>query len=246
MPNCDYCGEAVEGERAYLEHLRDEHGDDLGAIDRRRVQSLDGDDGGGTLRPAAAVVAVVAVGAVLVWIAAGGGLLGGGGGGGGAAGDADGIETRPLPDRGDDALLSGVERHPSEGTSHVASGTEIEYDTAPPTSGPHYASTVSAGFYEETPALGSLVHTLEHGAVVVYYDPAAVTPAARESLRLYASAHTGTWRSVVVVPSPAAEPDAPYVLTAWRTSYRLTEYDAERVRAFLAEYLGRGPENPVR
>jgi hypothetical protein len=248
MPECDYCGETFDGERAYLGHLRDDHAEDLGPIDRRRVRSLDGDDDGGTLRPVAAVVGAVAVGAVFVWVAAGGGgLLGGGAGGGGGTGDGgDGLAGDPLPDRGDEALLSAVERHPSEGTTHVDSGTEVEYGTTPPTSGPHYASTVAAGFYEETPALGSLVHTLEHGAVVVYYDPGALTPAARGSLRAWAGAHTGTWRSVVVVPHPSEDPDAPYVLTAWRTTMRLEEYDEERLRAFVAEYLGRGPENPVR
>jgi hypothetical protein len=242
MPDCDYCEETFGAERPYLDHLRTAHADELGPIDRRRVRADDGVDEGGLL-PTVAVVGVVAVGAVLVWLAANGGgavLVGGEGDG------ADGIESRPLPDRGDEALLSGVERYPSEGAAHVPAGREVDYATSPPTSGPHYATTVEAGFYEETPALGALVHSLEHGAVVVYYDPEALTPGARTSLRAWTGAHTGAWRSVVVVPAPAPAPDAPYVLTAWRTSYRLQAYDASRVRAFLAEYLGRGPENPVR
>jgi hypothetical protein len=49
---------------------------------------------------------------------------------------------------------------------------------------------------------------------------------------------------VIVVPSETIE--TPYVLTAWQAMLRMEEYDAETVRAFLAEYLGRGPEHPVR
>lgn len=165
------------------------------------------------------------------------GCLGGGDGG---------IESEPLPDRGDRSLLSDVRSFPSEGTRHVERGTEVDYGTYPPTSGPHYGGTVAAGFYEETPPMGDVVHTLEHGAVVIHYDPDALTDPARESLRAWADAHTGTWRSVVVVPHARGDPEAPYVLTAWRHLLRMDEYDAEVVRAFLAEYLGRGPENPVR
>ncbi|MFB6303221.1 MAG: DUF3105 domain-containing protein [Haloferacaceae archaeon] len=166
--------------------------------------------------------------------------------GGDGDGNGGGIESQPLPDRGDPSLLSDVRSFPSEGTQHVERGTDVDYDTYPPTSGPHYAGTVAAGFYEETPPMGDMVHTLEHGAVVIYYDPAVLTEDARASLRAWANAHTGTWRSVVVVPHARDDPEAPYVLTAWRHLLRMNEYDAQVVRAFLAEYLGRGPEHPVR
>jgi hypothetical protein len=49
-----------------------------------------------------------------------------------------------------------------------------------------------------------------------------------------------------VVPNPADDPRAAYVLTAWRHRLTMDSYDEATVRAFLAEYLGRGPENPVR
>jgi hypothetical protein len=236
MTECDYCGEEVP-EDAYVAHLRDEHGDDLGPIDRRRVEAASGGDEGGSLPVGAGaiagVVGVVALVGLVAFV-----TLGGGGGG-------DGTATA-LPDNGDPSLLSGVEQFPSEGANHVGAGTDIDYARMPPTSGPHYNGWTDAGFYDETPAMGRLVHSLEHGAVVVYYDPAAVTTDARESLRTFASAHTGQWRSVIVAPHPAADPDAAYVLTAWRHRLTMDEYDEETVRAFLAEYLGRGPENPVR
>ncbi|MFC4406666.1 MoaD/ThiS family protein [Haloarchaeobius iranensis] len=78
MHECDHCSESFEDEEPYLEHLRDEHADDLGPIEQRRVDALDdGDDGlPGFVYAAAAVVGLVLLGGVAV------GLLGGGGGGG--------------------------------------------------------------------------------------------------------------------------------------------------------------------
>ncbi|RQH01202.1 hypothetical protein [Natrarchaeobius oligotrophus] len=49
MPDCDYCDASFTDEGAYLDHLASEHADDLGRIDRRRVEqrgSLESDGGG--------------------------------------------------------------------------------------------------------------------------------------------------------------------------------------------------------
>lgn len=42
MPDCDYCEESFGGEKAYVKHLRSEHLDELGPIDRRRVGGTGG------------------------------------------------------------------------------------------------------------------------------------------------------------------------------------------------------------
>jgi len=239
MADCEYCGESFDGEDAYLDHLADAHDSELGAIDRRRVKEHTGGDGDLPVGPIIiGVVIVLAIG-----LAAYATQLSGGGG---EAVEADGIEAASLDSAGDSELLADVEQFPNRGNDHVQQGTDIDYERVPPLSGTHYGSTVEAGFYEETPALGSLVHTLEHGAVVVYYDPDEISPEARESLREFASVHTGTWQSVVAVPNPNDDPRAPYVVTAWQHELTMDSYDAETVHAFLSEYLGRGPENPVR
>jgi hypothetical protein len=45
MPDCPHCPESFEGETAYLEHLRDDHPDEFGPVDERRLDQLHGDDG---------------------------------------------------------------------------------------------------------------------------------------------------------------------------------------------------------
>ncbi|EMA26106.1 MULTISPECIES: DUF3105 domain-containing protein [Haloarcula] len=256
MVDCEYCAESFDGDDAYLDHLADAHDGELGAIDRRRVEEHTGGEDDGTLPMGPIIIGIVVVFAI--GLTAYATQLSGGDGGSdtdlvGTAGaqplsavEASGVEASPLDDTGDSDRLAGVEQFPDRGTTHVEEGSAIDYQRVPPLSGTHYASTVDAGFYEATPLLGSLVHTLEHGAVIVYYDPDAISPEARESLREFSSTHTGTWRSVVAVPNPNDDPRATYVVTAWRHELTLDSYDADTVHAFLSEYLGRGPENPVR
>jgi hypothetical protein len=236
MVDCDYCGASFGGEDAYLDHLADSHSDELGAIDQRRVDSRTSDDESGVslTAVAGAIGIVIALGAVVYVTQLSGG------------GSADGIEGAPLNDTGASERLSAVERFPSEGNTHVSSGTEVDYAQSPPLSGNHYNTPTEGGFYQETQPAGNIVHGLEHGAVVIYYDPAAMNESARTSLQAFASTHTGAWRSVIVVPNPNAEPEADYVLTAWRHRMYMDSYDAHTVHAFLSEFLGRGPENPVR
>lgn len=45
------------------------------------------------------------------------------------------------------------------------------YPSIPPASGPHGASPLPAGVYEEPPPLDQAIHSLEHGAAIVWYDP---------------------------------------------------------------------------
>jgi hypothetical protein len=248
MPECDYCGERTDTEQALLEHMRDEHEGDLGRIDRRRVAGLEGEDREIPTGPIAIALIVFISAAVVAFV-----VFNDPGGNAGHPTPVDpdatpsGIEAEPLPDSGDEALLSDVRTFESEGTAHVSQDTDVDYDTNPPTSGDHYASPAEPGFYEETPPLGNLVHSLEHGNVVIYYDPGAITPAARESLEAFVAAHgDDPWAAVIVAPHPSDSIDTPYVLTAWTRMLEMDEYSAEQVRAFLAEYLGRGPENPVR
>lgn len=53
---------------------------------------------------------------------------------------------------------------------HVPEGTKVDYKINPPVFGPHYASWITKGFYEEPRFDGNLVHSEEHGYVILWYD----------------------------------------------------------------------------
>jgi hypothetical protein len=74
MPDCDHCGDSFDDETAYLAHLDAEHADELGVIERRRVEELNTDDGGigtGPLVLGGVVVAAAVLVAYLVLVAGG-------------------------------------------------------------------------------------------------------------------------------------------------------------------------------
>jgi hypothetical protein len=68
-----------------------------------------------------------------------------------------------------------VDPYPGGDQTHVEDAVPdlSTYPSTPPASGPHEATTLPAGVYESPPAIGPLIHSLEHGASIVWYDPAA-------------------------------------------------------------------------
>jgi hypothetical protein len=154
------------------------------------------------------------------------------------------LEDLKLPAHGDTTLLTSVISPPDEGRDHIWPDHPVEYKTMPPTSGPHFPDPTAPGFYTTLPAFGYLVHSLEHGSVVIYYDPAQLSPEIEKSLRAFIKANSNPEVGIVAVPE--ADFKYPFILTAWDKMLQLNKYDPQVVRAFLAEYLGRGPESPSR
>ena len=100
----------------------------------------------------------------------------------------------------------------------------------------------SPGVYRLPQRSGQLVHALEHGNVVIYYD--TPTPDALADLKDWAALYTGPWDGVVLTPMERLGEEV--VLTAWTKTLRLEPFDAALAAAFIDRYRGRGPEHPVR
>ena len=66
--------------------------------------------------------------------------------------------------------LARVETPADRGGGHLGPGQGHSYDTAFPTSGIHDRVPVDAGFYTGPRRATQLVHAIEHGNVVIYYD----------------------------------------------------------------------------
>ena len=126
--------------------------------------------------------------------------------------------------------------------SHIPPGAPFDYGTPFPTSGPHSPRWTETGFYTEPQPPPELVHALEHGNVVIYYDQ----PGSRalQQLTRWAEEHQGQWDGVVVVPSPGLNRSV--VLTAWEKRLRLDRFDAAAAAAFLDAFRGKGPEGAMR
>lgn len=56
------------------------------------------------------------------------------------------------------------------GRKHVPAGEKVDYNSNPPTSGPHYSDWVKSGVYSEPKDDRNMVHSLEHGYVIMSYN----------------------------------------------------------------------------
>jgi hypothetical protein len=156
--------------------------------------------------------------------------------------------TKPDPAAGcthEPAKLNvpGIEVVSCKSAAHVNDGQKVNYETNPPTSGAHWATPTNPGFYTAAQTPERLVHSLEHGNVVIYYNQASLQSSDVDALKAVAKQYTGQWDGVVVVPWTGKEAA---VLTAWETTLRLDKYDPAKVDQFVDAFRGRGPEHPVR
>lgn len=123
------------------------------------------------------------------------------------------------------------------GREHVAVGTVVEYNSNPPTSGPHYADWTRAGIYEEPVEDGHLVHSLEHGYVIISYRDAGLKE------ELSALAEDLGIKKLIVIPRPAL--DVPLALTAWTHILKLEAIDEKQIRDFVNTFRNAGPERTI-
>lgn len=136
-----------------------------------------------------------------------------------------------------------VTDHAATGASQHVAG-EVTYDRTPPNSGPHHAQweIVRKRVYtpDDAPPVEKVVHNLEHGYVVIWYDPARTDggPLA-EALR------RTTYRKVFAVPwTRDGGMPAPYVLTAWGHEQQCDEVSGEAIADFVAEHGGGNGDAP--
>jgi hypothetical protein len=138
--------------------------------------------------------------------------------------------------------LERVQTQPIAGNNHLPIGQRITYPSQFPTSGDHDTRPIRAGFYEEPQWPERLVHSQEHGNIVIYYDQ--LDPADREILKDWTALYTGQWSGVVATPMPGI--GRRVVLAGWGRLLRLRKFDAASAAAFIDAYRGRGPEQRVR
>ncbi len=138
--------------------------------------------------------------------------------------------------------LGAVERQPASTGGHLVPGQSPGYRDRMPTAGAHDPKWIDPGVYDRPQIATRLVHSLEHGMIVIYYDSPPEEVFA--TLQTWAGLYGGPWSGLVVVPMPGLGDEV--VLTAWERMLRLKPFDAPTAAAFVDTYRGRGPEHPVR
>ena len=193
-------------------------------------------------------LAVIAVAALAI-----SGAIGGGGDGGGGDGPkqakAPADVTLPEPatsDVDDAAEAAGCKlEHPKfEGAGHEEKTfTSADYETNPPTSGMHFPEWYDDGIYApgDTPDLGRLVHTLEHGRVNFQYKPGTPDDVVK---KLEAVTAEKTGYHILLYENPS-NMDAQIAATAWTQLLTCPTYNdkvIDALRTFYDAYIDKGPE----
>lgn len=129
---------------------------------------------------------------------------------------------------------------------HIAPESDPgEYNSDPPTSGLHYASEAEAGFYDEniyTYPAGYLVHNLEHGYVIFWYNCDLVSETECTDLKTQIRTVMDELGGFKLIAYPWPSLDVPVAVTSWTRLQKFETFDPEQAKAFYRANLNRAPE----
>lgn len=137
------------------------------------------------------------------------------------------------------------------GRGHVPIGENVEYNSNPPTSGKHYEDWIRSGVYETPNDDRNLVHSLEHGYVIMSYkcdlSQTVATPSAslcdlrkNQLAKIYEKKGK---KKLIVVPKENLETN--FALTAWTYLDKFNDFEEQRVTRFIDAHLNQGPEKTM-
>ena len=139
----------------------------------------------------------------------------------------------------EEAGCTEIETPEEAGAEHVDEGTVVEYETSPPTSGNHYATTAQPGFSADPIPVENVVHNMEHGQIVIWYD----TEAPQATVDAIQSVVDEEAIALLAVPYEDVPSGSELVFTAWGASQACADFSNEVLCEFRTEFQGRGPEN---
>lgn len=133
---------------------------------------------------------------------------------------------------------------PIQPPGHIEVGTEHAPYSNPPTSGAHYTSPIGSGFYNDPIEPEFLVHSLEHGYAVIWYncDQLETEEACSElesQLRSYVNAAVG---KLIGVPYPPLE--VPLAISTWGRVLTLEAFDEQALDSFIQTNSGKDAPEP--
>ena len=119
------------------------------------------------------------------------------------------------------------------GRNHVQ--TAVEYQQNPPVGGDHHPTWLNCGIYEEPVPNHHAVHSLEHGAIWLTYDP-SISESNLDALRDLASQQ-------FIILSPNEGQEHPITATAWGRQLGVENGSDTRLEQFIRDWR-QGPQTP--
>ncbi|HVV53136.1 MAG TPA: DUF3105 domain-containing protein [Polyangia bacterium] len=156
-----------------------------------------------------------------------------------------------VSDAGDGgACTTTIEEWPDEGFTHVSCMSDVGYQTEPPSSGNHYACWAAYQTYSAPIPWGNLVHSLEHGAIVIVYncpdacpDDVAALQAFIDGLPLDSDCAPSLGKNrMILMPDPDPNLGARFAASAWDWTLRADCFDPVAFRQFFDAHYDHGRE----
>lgn len=126
---------------------------------------------------------------------------------------------------GTGAKIEGVETF-NNGAGHVEG--KVDYAQNPPAGGEHNQMWLNCGIYDQPVPNENAVHSLEHGAIWVTYDP-SISDEDLKALKLQLP-------STYIVLSPKEDLPSKIVLSGWNSQLQVDSVDDKRIPEFLEEF----------
>jgi len=146
-----------------------------------------------------------------------------------------------------------------DGQTHVTQGIDCRapgaagecgadpYSSLPAASGPHWNGPANWGLYTTPQIETQLIHNLEHGGIVIWYDAGTLEADQVDELSRYvttqvSSGISGRFKFLLSPWGGEDDLPSPIVATAWRWLLELDEVDTGTLDAFAREHYGMSPE----
>ncbi len=142
-----------------------------------------------------------------------------------------------------------IQQHTDEGATHISCMAMTDYQTDPPSSGNHFICWAAYQTYAAPIPWGNLVHSLEHGAIVIVYncpDGCAADVANIQSLidglpPDTDCAPTLGKNRVILMPDPMLQ-GARFAASAWTWTLRADCFDPVAFQQFFTDHYDHGRE----
>ena len=139
------------------------------------------------------------------------------------------ISRTATPRPGESIAIQGRD-HISVGSSHP------EYNSNPPTSGPHYAQPTPWGVYQDELKDENVIHSMEHGGIWISYQP-DIDEETKVKLEAIGKKHSGS-----VVVSPRSANDSLIAVASWGRLEKLSSFNEARIIEFIKRNKNKSPE----
>lgn len=136
-------------------------------------------------------------------------------------------EKVAIPLMGEEVKISSMD--------HVNQG-DVMNEPDPPAGGPMYEQTAGGGIKTTQASAGELNHSLEHGAVVVFYREGLSEPDRKKIEEAFVNA------SGSKIMTPWKGLDVPVALTSWGRILKLKTVDPKIIQQFIETNNNRAPE----